>query len=99
MSRKRTTFVGGVSENAVFLFRYGLLLERRGERDTERFKEVERELSRELNLRPWHPSVFEVTAGIDDDDAILASVRPDHRAYYRHVINLRRDLVAAPYPR
>jgi hypothetical protein len=94
MSRKRTTFEGAVTENAVFLFRYSLLLERRGERDTNRFKEVERELSRELQLRPWHPSIYEVTAGIDDDE-ILASVRPDHRAFYAHVINLRRALVGA----
>jgi hypothetical protein len=34
MSRRRITYVGGVNENAVFLFRYGLLLERKGERDT-----------------------------------------------------------------
>src|SRR4029077_21142303 len=65
-SRKRITYGGGVSENVVFLFRYGLLLERRGERDTDRFKEVERELSREFGLRPWEPSIFDVTAGIDD---------------------------------
>jgi hypothetical protein len=96
MSRKRITY-GGVSENAVFLFRYGLLLERKGERDTDRFKEVERELSRELGLRPWHPSIYEVTAGFDDEvDAILASVRPDHRTYYQYVIKLRRALVGAP---
>jgi hypothetical protein len=98
-SRKRITYGGGVSENAVFLFRYGLLLERRGERDTDRFKEVERELSREFGLRPWEPSIFDVTAGIDDDEEILASVKPDHREYYRRVINLRRALVGAPHPR
>jgi hypothetical protein len=97
MSRKRI-YVGGVSENAAFLFRYGLLLERKGERDTDRFKEVDRELSRELDLRPWHPSIFDVTAGIDDDE-ILASVKPDHRAYYQHVINLHHCLVGAPRPR
>ena len=93
MSRRRTTYIGGVSENAVFLFRYGLRLERKGERDTDRFKEVDRELSRELGLKPWEPSVFDVTAGIDDDDEILASVRPDHRTEYKHVISLRRALV------
>jgi hypothetical protein len=99
MSRKRRITFGGVSEDAVFLFRYGLLLESRGECDTERFKEVERELSRDLNLRPWHPSIYDVTAGVKEDDAILASVRPDHRTYYQHVINLRRALVSAPHPR
>jgi hypothetical protein len=98
MSRKRI-YTGGVSENAVFLFRYGLLLERRGERDTDRFKEVERELSRELDLRPWHPSIYDVTAGIEEDEEILASVRPDHREYYKHVIDLRRALVGAPHAR
>jgi hypothetical protein len=36
MSRKHT-YTGGVSENAVILFRFGLMLERRGERDTDRF--------------------------------------------------------------
>ena len=61
-------------------------------------QEVDRELSRELDLRPWHPSIFDVTAGIDDDE-ILASVRPDHRAFYQHVINLHRALVGAPHPR
>jgi hypothetical protein len=90
-------FTGGVSEDAVFLFRFGLLLERRGERDTDRFKEVDRELSRELDLRPWHPSIFDVTAGIDDDE-VIASVRPDHREYYKHVIDLRRTLVGARHP-
>jgi hypothetical protein len=39
MSRRRITYMGGVTENAVLLFRYGLLLERKGERDTDRFKE------------------------------------------------------------
>jgi hypothetical protein len=92
MSRKHI-YVGGVSDNAALLFRYGLLLEQRGERDTDRFKEIERELSRELKLRPWHPSIYDVTAGIEEDNEILATVRPDHREYYKHVI---RALVGAP---
>ena len=69
------------------LFRFGLLLERRGERDSDRFREVERDLARELSLRPWHPSIFDITAGIDDDEEILATVKPDQREYYRHVID------------
>jgi hypothetical protein len=90
MSRKRITY-GGVSEDAVFLFRFGLLLERRNERNTDRFREVDKELTRELGLRPWHPSVFDVTGGVEDDNEILASARPDHRAFYAH---WRDDLVA-----
>jgi hypothetical protein len=82
------------------LFGYGLQLQRVNKEHTSLFNEVDRELSRELGLRPWYPSIYEVTAGFDDEvDAILASVRPDHRAYYQHVINLRRALVGAPHPR
>jgi hypothetical protein len=36
---------------------------------------------------------------IEEDDEIPATVRPDHREFYRHVINLRRALVGAPMPR
>ena len=98
MSRKRITSIGGVTENAVFLFRYGLLLERKGERDSDRFKEVDRELSRELGLKPWHPSVFDVAISLDDeeDDGIPPSIPRDYRAHYQHAINLRRALIGAP---
>ena len=87
MSRKRIT-----------LFRYGLLLERKGERDSDRFKEVDRELSRELGLKPWHPSVFDVAISLDDeeDDGIPPSIPRDYRAHYQHAINLRRALIGAP---
>jgi hypothetical protein len=32
----------------------------------------------------------------DADNEILANVKPDHKPYYRHVIDLRRALVGAP---
>ena len=97
MSRKRRTTYGGVSERAVALFRHGLQLERECKTETDLFKKVDLELSRELGLKPWHPSVYEVTVGLDeDDDGIPPNVPRDHRTHYQHVINLRRTLVGAP---
>jgi hypothetical protein len=97
MSRRRRITYRGLSERAIHLFRYGLTLQREGREDSNLFKKVDRELSHELSLKPWHPSIYEVTAGFDDEeDAIVASVKPDHRVYYQHVINLRRALVGAP---
>jgi hypothetical protein len=97
MSRRRRRIAyQGLTERSINLFRYGLRLQHEGKEDTDLFKKVDRELCHELSLKPWHPSVFEVTAGSDDEeDAILASVKPDHRAYYQRTINLRRDLVGA----
>jgi hypothetical protein len=97
MRRKRRITYHGISDRAIHLFRYGLKLESQGKGDSDLFKKVDRELSRELSLQPWHPSIYEVNTGFDDEeDAILASVKPDHRVYYQHVINLRRGLVGAP---
>jgi hypothetical protein len=101
VTKRRPIFVGGVTERAISLFRYGLRLQREGKEDTELFKKVDRDLWNELrplkNLKPWHPSVFWVTCGLDDEEEaeILASVRPDHRLYYCHVIAIRRELVGA----
>jgi hypothetical protein len=79
------------------LFRHGLHLERECKTKTDLFKKVHLELSRELGLKPWHPSVYEVTVGLDeDDDGIPPNVPRDHRTHYQHVINLRRTLVGAP---
>jgi hypothetical protein len=91
MTRQRRNGFAGVTLRAVRLSRTGLQLQGT-EGDSEQFKELDRELSRELGLRPWHPSIFEVTAGIDDEGEILASVSRDQRAHYRQVINLRRSL-------
>jgi hypothetical protein len=102
MTKRRRITHSGISARAICLFRYGLQLQREGKEDTDLFKHVDRELSHELHviLKPWHPSVFEVSAGFDDEeDAILATVKPEHRAYYRHTIKVRRDLLGAPLPR
>jgi hypothetical protein len=97
MSKRRRVTCGGVTERAVSLFRYGLQLEREGKTDTALFQKLDIELSRELGLKPWHPSVYEVTVGLDeDDDGIPPNVPRDHRTHYQHVINLRRSLVGAP---
>src|SRR5262245_32987354 len=94
--RKRRDDFNGITTRTVKLFRTGLQLQSSGRGDSDVFKELDHQLSRELNLRPWHPSIFEVTAFIDDEEAILSGVSPEHRAFYRHVINLRRALVGAP---
>jgi hypothetical protein len=98
MSRKRRTTYGGVSDRAVALFRYGQL-EREDKTETDLFRKVDIELSRELGLPPWCPSVYEVGIGIDDDeddDGIPPNVPRDHRPHWERVRNLRRSLVGAP---
>jgi hypothetical protein len=94
--RRRITYQG-LTERSINLFRYGLRLQHEGKEDTDLFRQVDRELCRELALKPWFPSPFEVTAGFDDEEDAIASVRPDHRPYYQHVINLRRSLVGAQH--
>jgi hypothetical protein len=100
-NKRRRILVGGVTERAISLFRYGLQLQREGKENTDLFKKVDRALWAELrqikNLKPWYPSVFWVTCGSDEEEhEILASVRPDCREYWNHVIAIRRELVAAP---
>jgi hypothetical protein len=100
MSRKRRVTHGGVSERAINLFRYGLQLESEGKTDTDLFKKVDLELHRELDLRPWSPSVFWVGIGIDaGDDGIPPNVPRDHRPHWERVRDLRRSLVGAPHLR
>jgi hypothetical protein len=72
-------------------------LEREGKTDTDLFKKVDLELSRELQLPPWCPSIYEVGIGMDeDDDAIPPNVPRDHRPHWGRVRGLRRALVCAP---
>ena len=82
---------------AVNLFRYGLRLEREGKTETDLFRKVDIELSRELGLPPWCPSIYEVGIGIDEgDDGIPPNVPRDHRPHWERVRDLRRSLVGAP---
>jgi hypothetical protein len=59
------------------------------------FRKVDIELSRELGLKPWEPSVYELTVGLDDDDdGIPTGVPPGHRPHWERVRDLwsaRRD--------
>jgi hypothetical protein len=58
-------------------------------------RKVDIELSRELGLPPWCPSVYEVGIGIDEyDDGISTDVPPSHRPHWERVRDLRRSLVA-----
>jgi hypothetical protein len=86
-----------ITQRAVSLFRYGLQLERESKTDTDLFRKVDLELSRELQLPPWCPSVYEVGIGIDEgDDGIPPNVPRDHRPHWERVRDLRRSLVSAP---
>jgi hypothetical protein len=76
------------------LFRTGLQLQSANKGDSDIFWELDLELSRELDLRPWHPSIFDITADLDDED-----IAPEHRLEYAHVIAFRRALVGALHPR
>src|SRR5262245_49824731 len=97
MTKRRRNKSGTITQRAVNLFRYCLQLEREGKTDTDLFRKVDVELSRELMLPPWCPSVYEVGIGIDDDDdGIPAHVLRDHRPHWERVRNLRRSLIGAP---
>jgi hypothetical protein len=63
VNKRRRNTPGTITQRAVSLFRYGLQLEREGKTDTDLFKKVDLELSRELPLPPWCPSVYEVGIG------------------------------------
>ena len=97
MTKRRRNTRGTITRRAASLFRYGLQLEREGKTDTDLFKKVDLELSRELQLPPWCPSIYEVGIGLDeDDDGIPPNVPRDHRPHWERVRNLRRSLVGAP---
>jgi hypothetical protein len=96
MTKRRRNTTGTISQRAVNLFRYGLRLEREGKSATDLFNKVDLALSRELQLPPWCPSIFEVGIGIDDDDGIPPNVPGDHRPHWLRVRDLRRSLVGAP---
>jgi len=98
MPRRRRLASSGVTERAVSLFRYGTRLIHDGKYDTDLFRQVERELGREIGARPWWPSVFEVGCGLDDDDdSFPPYMRADQRPDYEKVRSIRRCLVGAPY--
>jgi hypothetical protein len=85
MSKRRRVSYGGVAERAIALFGYGLQLQRENKEHTSLFKKVDRELSRELGLRPWHPSIYEVTASFDDaEDPRQRATRPPRLLPARH---------------
>jgi hypothetical protein len=100
MPNRRRNSPGTITRRAVSLFQYGLRLEREGKTDSDLFKKVDLELSRELELPPWCPSVYEVGIGLDEgDDGIPPNVPRDHRSHWERVRDLRRSLMGAPLPR
>jgi hypothetical protein len=78
MSRRRRHVAGSITNRAVNLFRYGLRLEREGKTDSDLFRKVDIELSRELGLPPWCPSIFEVGIGLDEGDDGIPPGAPSH---------------------
>jgi hypothetical protein len=85
-----------VTQRAVKLFRYGLQLQSEGKDDSDLFNDVDRQLHRELGLRPWHDSVFHVT--IDDPWPPTRHALASHRQFWEHIKELRRQLVGAAMP-
>jgi hypothetical protein len=97
MTRRRRPIYEGVSNRAIKLFWIGAKLEHDGKIESELFKKIDAELSRELGLKPWHPSVFELDLETDSSTFVIPDyVRPDHIAYWLKVGELKRQLVAAP---
>jgi hypothetical protein len=98
MTRQRRDGFVGISERAVKLFRYGLQLQREGKEDSDSFKQVDCELSHELGLKPWEPSVYWVPSGTDEgeEETFLTEINPHQREFYARVIALRRTMIGAP---
>jgi hypothetical protein len=88
MTRRRRITYTGVSNRAIGLYRYALTLRQ----DSDLFRKVDTELSRELAIKVWEPSIFE----LEPSDDVPDDMPPDHVMYYVRVRDLRRALAGAP---
>jgi len=103
MRRKRTPTIGPgepghhVSSWAVALWKNGWAMIYAGcDEDGDEFGELRLELHRELSLRPWHWSPFDVGSVGEGDEDDLAPEPPDdpsHLRDFQMVRNIRRRLV------
>jgi hypothetical protein len=81
-----------ISERAVKLFKEGIaLLHNGGDRDGAEMRWISIALHRELALRPWHESVFDIDIDTPIPERLKTQIDVDQFCYVR---DLRRQLVA-----
>ena len=81
-----------IDAEAVRMFRRGTKFVSEGREGDAEFRKIATLLHRKLGLRPWQPSVFDVS----DDDPPAA---PDHAFHWKLVVSLRRQLAELARPR
>jgi hypothetical protein len=81
-----------VTPRAVNLFLNCCRLIASNERDSLDFWRAERALTRELGLKPWHPTVFEIDM---DREGPPENLKPHEVVFWNYVRDLRFKLVAA----
>jgi hypothetical protein len=80
-----------VTQRPIDLFKLGLQMADNGQRESKEYIEVCSALHTELGLRLWHEDIFDV----DVNDEPPAGLDPLRRTHFKHVVNLRRQLILA----